>query len=207
MSRSSLFLDSQRSHKKRKTSSESSSTTSTWSRYQSACIILLSWRILSLKTCPRSTASMVNLSTWTEKTQIFNDVFLPRQKWQQGRARSYGASFKLVAVCLRLSQFPLPRVPLVPINGKEDVGVGAGSIHVTRHHRHFVSVSCRGGDDLRRIVWYNLGYKSGFDAPRRRRGGAEDNRVQPNVPFTYSPGHLPPPPQSLSGFRHVTVSR
>lgn len=154
---SSLFLDSQRSHKKRKTSSVSSSNTSTWSRYQSALIMLSSCRILILKICPRSTASIVNLSTWGDwwhnSIRLWFCVFLytkAEHRWLNmvtACVLSYRSPFKLVAVGLWLSQFPLPCVPEVTVNGEEDVGVSAGSIHITCHHRHFVRVSCRGGDD------------------------------------------------------------
>ncbi len=150
MRRSSLFLDSHRSHKKRKTSSVSSSTTSTWSRYQSALIKLLSWRILILKTCPRSTASMVNLSTWGDKCWCYICFNLAVQDRNAHRwwkmvmkcAFSYTSSLKFVAVCLWLAEFSLPSVPQVPVNCEEDVGVGASTVHITCHHWHFVCVSC-----------------------------------------------------------------
>lgn len=82
----------------------------------------------------------------------------------------YRSSFKLVAVCLWLAEFPLPGVPQVPVNCEEDVGVGAASIHITCHHWHFVCVSCNvecsqtstQGISLRQQAEYKVKWKQMF---------------------------------------------
>ena len=54
----------------------------------------------------------------------------------------YLAPFKLVAVRLRLVQFSLAAVALVPKYGEEDVGVGARASHISRVHIHHIVLHC-----------------------------------------------------------------
>lgn len=128
---------------------------------------------------------------------------------------SYTSPFKLVAVCLRLSQFPLPRVALVPINGEEDVGVRAGAVHVTCHHGHFVCVSCWWDDEHTQehmmvlkpycgLTWGKCLCSGSWRKTRSRSARLCSNMC---CLLTYSPGHLPPPLQWPSGFHPVKASQ
>lgn len=179
---SSFFLESQRSHRNMYTSSVSTSTTSTWSRYQSAPAWESSCRIRILNTWPRSTASMLNLSTYTNncfqspyvdlmsKSIIVNYVgtihcviitnktpsttaqydhtifntFSVISEWchvtEEG-FRTHRSSLKLVTAALRFAELSFSRVSQISVDGQEDVGIGAGSVHVARPHRHLIRVS------------------------------------------------------------------